>query len=96
MKNQMWLRCEVKPGQFSGECAVSGDTFDGEGFSLFAPEESVRRTDKDSPAGWVQVTVLDKQDSLVLVRLPGQTLENGTTITVSVSELEEDTVEQEA
>jgi hypothetical protein len=86
---KMWLRCEISPGQFSQERAVSGDTFDGEGFSLFAPLEWIRVDDAshDRSSGHIAVQILEVEGELALVRLPGHTLENGTTITVSMGEL---------
>lgn len=43
---ETWLRCTVSEGQFDGEFAVSGETHDGTGFSLFVPEGFV---DLDQP-----------------------------------------------
>jgi len=36
-----WLKCQVGLGMFSTEFAVEGESVDGTGFSLFAPEEYV-------------------------------------------------------
>lgn len=98
MNEKMWLRCQIEPGQFSGELSVQGDTFDSEGFSLFAPKEFVRQAEGDECAseGWISVVVLETKDGLALVKLPGPTLENGTTVTVSESELTAKTSRQEA
>lgn len=95
-----FLRCSVASGQFSGEYAVSGNTFDGEGFSLFAPKEFVITQSNVEEVGkvdgLVEVEEIDRDGELVLVKLPRQTLENGTTITISASELETNSMRQEA
>lgn len=100
MNDVLWLRCIIGPGQFSDECAISGDTFDGEGFSLFAPEEFTIAEGhvgaEETVKGWVQVEEIDREGELVLIKLPRQTLENGMTITVSASELEKNPSRQEA
>ncbi|WP_339910040.1 hypothetical protein [Symmachiella dynata] len=98
MNKKMWLSCQVSPGQFSGELSVKGDTFDSEGFSLFSQREFVVYAEGEAPPvnGWIEVAVLDTRDGLALVKLPGQTLENGTTITVSESELSTTASQQEA
>lgn len=41
MENGLF-QCEISPGQFTGEYAVSGVMFDGEGFSLFATQSDLR------------------------------------------------------
>ena len=38
--------------------------------------------------GWLSVEVLDREDALLLVRLPGQTFENGQTVTVRDSQVD--------
>lgn len=100
MEKEKWLSCAIGPGQFSEELAISGDTFDGQGFSLFVPENFVQRdggTDEHGKStGWVRVVEIDREGELVLVRLPRQTLGNGSTITVSANELEENASRQEA
>lgn len=100
MNNEMWLRCLVSVGQFSDEYAVGGETFDGEGFSLFAPIEFIvvnrHAGEQKRLPGWVRVAEIDREGELVLVRLPRQTLGNGATITVSASELEIHPSRQEA
>ena len=89
----LWLRCEVSRGQFNNEVAVSGQTYDGRGFSLFISGEFVEVEHEgsigaDEPVnGYVRVDQLDRKGSLVLVKLPGQTFENGRTITVHEQQL---------
>ena len=86
------LRCQVSPGMFSGEVAVRGRTADGTEFSLFVPDDFV---EYDPPViagepvdGRLCVEILDSDCGLLLVRLPGQTFENGQTVTVRDSEVE--------
>jgi hypothetical protein len=86
------LQCKISPGMFSGEVAVRGKTADGTEFSLFVPEDFVES--EATPLtnvtvdGWLFVEVLAREGALLLVRLPGQTFENGHTITVRDSEIE--------
>lgn len=86
------LRCQVSPGMFSGERAVRGSSAHGDEFSLFVPEELVECREPVVEGGvidgWLQVAVLAREGNLVLVRLPGQTFENGQTVTVRDSQLE--------
>lgn len=86
------LRCQVTPGMFSGEVAVRGTTADGTEFSLFVSEEFVDCSEPVTEGrpvdGWLSVEVLAREDNLALVRLPGQTFENGQTVTVLDSQLE--------
>jgi len=77
---------------FSGEVAVRGKTAEGTEFSLFVADDYV---EYDAPAasshpvdGWIHVDVLAREGGLVLVRLPGQTFENGRTVTVRDCEVE--------
>jgi hypothetical protein len=89
-----WLMCEASAGQFSGEVAVSGSDSQGHPFSLFVAVANVE-FDADLIAGKsvdkharVKVTVIDENDGLKLVRLPGRTFENGSTVTVSAHQLQ--------
>lgn len=86
-----WLRCEVSAGQFPTEAAILGKDYNGEEFSLFVPLDCVR-PDKGLGDEWingnVQVDTLDSRDDLSLVELPGQTFNNGRTITVRNDQLE--------
>ena len=86
----IYLRCKINPGQFSDEFAVHGESHNREAFSLFVSEGDVDSEQSDQGAerdGWVRVEILAKDKDLVLVRLPGQTFENGATVTVCESEL---------
>ena len=86
------LRCQVAPGMFSGEVAVRGVTADSTEFSLFVPDDFVEFdasvSGSVSVEGWLRVEVLARERDLVLVRLPGQTFENGQTVTVRDTQLE--------
>ena len=91
MQLQTWLQCDVTPGQFTGEYVVTAQDFQGSIFSLFTPEKYVECDSEpiegQSVRGWLQVRVLDKNDSLALVQLPRHPLENGQTVTVSLEKL---------
>ncbi len=85
-----YLRCRINPGQFSGEFAIHGESHNKETFSMFASEKDVDGVNPDQESeceGWLRVEVLDRDENLSLVRLPGQTFGNGTTVTVLNSEL---------
>ncbi|MBX3436261.1 MAG: hypothetical protein KF861_02140 [Planctomycetaceae bacterium] len=95
-----WLRCNVSPGQFSGEYAVSGETHSGEGFSLFVCEDDIecRRfpVGDERVTGQMRVEILAEKGTLALVRLPRQSMENGETITVNRNDLQLHRAKQEA
>jgi hypothetical protein len=77
---------------FSGEVAVRGKTADGTEFSLFVPDNFIECETSVAVAGpvegWVSVEVIAREEALLLVRLPGQTFENGQTVTVRDSDVE--------
>lgn len=87
-----FLRCLVSPGLFRGEVAVRAVTADGTEFSLFVPDRFVEYEALPSEGGhiegWLDVEVLAREGALMLVRLPGQTFENGQTVTVRDSQVE--------
>lgn len=86
-----YLRCKIRKGLFSDEVAVFGTSADGNSFSLFVPEESVelRGLPRDAAVdGLLRVEILDEGNGQVLVRLPAQAFENGTTLVVRDAEVE--------
>ena len=89
---ETWLRCKVSPGQFSSEYAVQGEAFDGTGFSLFAPVQTVDLarvpSDGEIVDGWIQVVIEDRKDDLCLVRLPRQVIGYNEYVTVRAEQLE--------
>jgi len=89
---EAFLRCKVSPGMFSGEVAVRGQTAAGVEFSLFVPDHLVEYDGiilaRNSTDGWLCVEELAREGGLILVRLPGQTFENGQTVTVRETEIE--------
>ncbi|MCA9156367.1 MAG: hypothetical protein KDA38_16355 [Planctomycetales bacterium] len=84
--NLRWMRCKASNGQFENEVAVSGTEHDGEPFSMFADrkfvESSCLLSDEEQVEALLQVEEIAREGQLVMVRLPGQTLANGHTITV--------------
>jgi hypothetical protein len=85
---KMWLTCNVYPGQFPSEYAISGSQHDGATFSLFAPASFVRGPESGSEGdGHILVEVVKEQGELALVRLPAQTFENGHHVTVHSRDL---------
>ena len=88
-----YLYCEVTKGQFSDEWAVQGTTHTGSGFSLFVSGQYVDRDRKyagsNAGPGWLHVDVLETDENRALVRLPGQTFENGKTVTVTLEQIKE-------
>src|SRR5260370_26647171 len=88
-----WLRCKVSPGMFDHEVGVQGQQADGSEYSLFAPGEAVDRADQSLTSGqvvpgYVQVQTIERRGDHVLVRLPGQTFQNGAFITVKADQLQ--------
>ena len=88
---EQWLRCKIAPGQLMGEFAVGGTLFDGTEFSMFARENDVEFEGVPSEEfpvdGWIRVSVKDRRGKLVLVRLPGQAIENGPFLTFNEDQL---------
>jgi hypothetical protein len=82
----MWLRCQISPGQFSGEYAIRGTLFNGAEFSLFAEKSDVELSGELSMErpidGWLRVTSGPQEGNLLLVSLPQPSFENGQVITV--------------
>lgn len=93
-----YLRCKVGLGQFSGEVAVQAAMAGGEEFSLFVSDEYVDYEGglavASSLDGWLRVQVLAAQSGLLLVQLPGETFENGRTVTVEKTEVQQRTPQQ--
>ena len=87
------LQCEATPGQFADELAISGKNHKGVEFSFFCHRQFVETEQEpqgeEAVPAYIRVTELDRDGELVLIRLPGQTLANGQTITVRRQELED-------
>lgn len=88
-----WLDCMVSPGQFTGEYAISSHDHVGGQFSLFVDSSFVEHECGDISEGVecegrVQVMVLEEKQGLALIKLPGRTFANGSTLTVKSSQLE--------
>jgi hypothetical protein len=88
------LRCRISPGQFSGELAVSAQDFKDVKFSLFVDSAHVEHEcpeigDGVECDGRLIVDILEQKQGLALIRLPGRTFGNGSTVTVRTSQLEE-------
>jgi hypothetical protein len=96
----MLLRCKASKGQFQSEVAISGAEYNGTEFSLFADlrfvECDILPEDGRPVDALLRVVELEREGSLVLISLPGQTLANGKTITVNAEALEECQACQEA
>jgi hypothetical protein len=91
MKTRM--RCMVYPGQFSSEYAVVVENNVGQKYSLFAPRELVvcdqAPKKNEGQEGWLIVDVLQHGlNGVHLVKLPRSTLESGSFLTVSASQLQ--------
>src|SRR5262245_34712368 len=92
MNRTKWLTCLASPGQFSDEVALRCRDYQNKEFSLFVYSEFVNleaeTSDNSEVRATVQVAILDEKDGLCLVKLPGQTFDNGSTVTVSANQLE--------
>ncbi len=78
----MWLKCEVLPGQFTGEFIVKSTDIHGIYFSLFVTEAEL-----DTNHEHIRVLEIERTANRVLVSLPAPTLENGNTVTVDGGKL---------
>src|SRR5690606_23693400 len=89
--NEKLLSCTASVGQFHDEFAIKGTDFNGEAFSLFLNDEFLSNATEvragNTDRGLVRVEVLDQKGELVLIRLPGRTFGNGSTVTVRASDL---------
>jgi hypothetical protein len=89
---QAKLRCQVSAGLFSTECAVVVRASSGREFSLFAERSNLTvprwPADEETVEGWIEVELVKEEGSLVLVRLPQSTLENGPYLTVNRGQLD--------
>jgi hypothetical protein len=72
---------------FPTEYAVAGKEYNGRGFSLFAPVETVE--DAGDGKGRMRVEKIDQRDNLVLVRLPAYIFGGGQYVTVTSDVLQE-------
>ena len=92
MNGIKWLACNVSLGQFTDEFAVRGEDYQSEEFSLFVRPQFLALTQPPSAetevSGFLRGIELERRDGLCLIRLPGQTFENGSTITVRDEQLE--------
>jgi hypothetical protein len=80
------LRCNVGPGQFTGEYAVSAAQSNGSPFSLFVDEDFVDRED-GTGNGWLCVDIVSRRGDDALIKLPAQSLEGGQFVTVKSEQL---------
>src|SRR5262245_33102031 len=96
---ELWLRCDASPGQFPGELAITGEAAGGGVFSLFMPEALVTLekppSEGNSVEAWLRVALVGRQDGLLMIRLPRQTLENGQFVTVRENQLEQEPGQKE-
>lgn len=87
-----WLSCVASLGQFENEVAIRGSDFSQNEFSFFASREVVRcehwPEENEEVSVLVHVEVLAHRDDLYLVKLPGRTFDNGTTITVRTEQMQ--------
>ena len=90
-----WIDCDVFPGQFSGEVAVTVRGLSGKPLSLFASKGDVdfpidELQSRGQSKGHIRVEIVEEQGQLAMVRLPRETLENGQHITVKISEIRQE------
>ena len=91
MSTTLWLRCRASKGQFTDEVAIIGKDFAGEVFSFFVNQDFVEcegNPESGEVDALLRVKKLDQKDNLVLIQLPGQTIGNGSVITVTTNDLQ--------
>jgi hypothetical protein len=74
------LTCDISDGMFPTEKLVSFTTYSGEQVQLFAPEGLIRD-------GKLEVSIIQQQDTLALVRLPVGSTNSPLTVVVSADKL---------
>jgi len=93
MNSTKWLNCSASQGQFREEVAIQGHDFNGHDFSLFTSRQFVRwerePTNENEVPARLQILLIEKRDNLCLIRLPGRTFDNGSTVTVRHDQLVE-------
>ena len=72
MSKTAWLQCEVQPGMFDGELAISITTAEGATLSFFMPSDLVKKVEQH-PA--IPVAVLDRNGDVDVVALPRRSFE---------------------
>jgi hypothetical protein len=87
-----WLKCEVSAGQFEHEASVKFCDYTGEELSLFVQKRDVQFLGSILGDAWIEgklrVEVLDQKEGLSLIYLPGQTFNNGQSVTVADRQFE--------
>jgi hypothetical protein len=81
--NETWLKCDVSKGMFPDEAGVSFPAGNGELISLFCYKDFV-----DVEASRLKVKVVGQQDGFTLVRLPVESLNGYSIVSVSGDLLE--------
>jgi hypothetical protein len=79
LKNNAWLRCEVRPGMFENEVAICITTVDGTVISFFIPVDFVKSFSGENA---IRVGVVDRTDDFGVVTLPRRTFEGSNVATV--------------
>lgn len=84
--HESWLTCVAAPGQFSSECAVRANDFQGREHAFFVNRDEVKLEsplgENDSACAKVCVEVLEVRGELALILMPGESLGEGPAITV--------------
>ena len=90
---ECWLQCDVSRGQFAEEFVIELRDFQNKLYSLFVSAECVDLDQDldvvDSCQGRLRVELLELKGNLALVRLPTTPLENGPTVTVNASHIQQ-------
>ena len=90
MAVESWLlKCNVSPGVWTNEFAVSCSTAGGQLLSFFVPQNmvQVKSTSSDSSKpveGWIPVSILDTKGDVLLISLPSTPIESSSSRTVTV------------
>lgn len=75
MTLKAWLRCEVAPGMFEDEVAISVTTAEGNVLSFFISSDSVQSFAGKPNETAITVEVVDRNADFGVVALPRQTFE---------------------
>ena len=81
MAAAMRLKSELSPGMFANERLATVRDHEGREHALFVPDFKIR-------GNAILVRLVDEADGVALVRLPGEALATGRTLSVRQSQLE--------
>ena len=87
MSMTAWLRCEVAPGMFENEVAISIRTAEGAILSFFMPADLVKSFSGSPDQKAIRVEIVDRSGEYGVVTLPRRTFEGPNAVRVPAGAL---------